>query len=55
MKKLIVAAAALVALTTTAGCKMPAKYECIVKDAKTGEVIKKYKVAFKEECQAFAL
>lgn len=55
MKRFITVAAVLVAVTTTSACKMPAKYECIVKDAKTGEVIKKYKVAFKEHCQAFAL
>jgi hypothetical protein len=52
MKKLITGAAALVAVMTASACKMPAKYECTIKDAKTGEVIKKYKVQYKSQCIA---
>ena len=51
MKKLIATAALLVVVTTAGGCKMPNRYECTIKDAKTGEVIKKFKVVNKSECQ----
>lgn len=53
MKKLIMGAAALGAVMTATACKMPAKYECTVRNAQTGEVIRKYKVAFKSQCIAF--
>lgn len=52
MKKLFTAAAALAAVMTASACKMPAKYECTIRDAKTGEVIKKYKVQYKSQCIA---
>lgn len=52
MKKLITTGAALAAVLATGACKMPAKYECTIKDAKTGEVIKKYKVQYKSQCIA---
>ena len=55
MKKLITVAAALTAVLATGGCKAQKQYECIIRDAQTGEVIKKVKVVYKEECQAFAL
>jgi hypothetical protein len=53
MKKLITAAAVLAAGMTATACKMPAKYECTVRNAQTGEVIRKYKVQYKSQCIAF--
>jgi hypothetical protein len=55
MKKFIMAAAAAVVVLTTGGCKAQKRYECVIRDARTGEVIRRVKVVFKEECQAFAL
>ena len=52
MKKLITGTAVLFAVMTAGACKMPAKYECTIRDAKTGEVIKKYKVQYKSQCIA---
>lgn len=51
MKKLFATAALLLVVTTTGACKMQNQYECTIKDAKTGEVIKKFKVPYKEQCQ----
>ncbi len=52
MKKLIMGAAALGTVMTASACKMPARYECTIKDAVTGQVIKKYKVQYKSQCIA---
>jgi hypothetical protein len=55
MKKIMCAALALGAVLATGACKMQPRYECIIRDAKTGEIIKKVKVVYKSECQAFLL
>lgn len=55
MKRLITVAVAAIAVLATGGCKAQKRYECVIRDAKTGEVIKKVKVVYKEECQAFLL
>jgi hypothetical protein len=55
MKNLMKAALVLGAVAVTGACKMPAKYECTITDAKTGVVLKKVKVNSKAECDAIAL
>lgn len=55
MKRFMGAALALGAVLSTGACKMQPRYECTIRDAKTGEVIKKVKVVYKSECQAYLL
>jgi hypothetical protein len=55
MKNAMKIALVLGALTATGACKLPKKYECTIKDAKTGQVIKKVGVNSKAECDALAL
>ncbi len=55
MRKFMGAALALGAVLATGACKMQPQYECIIRDAKTGEVIKKVKVVYKSECQVYLL
>lgn len=55
MKSVVVLTLAVAAAATLGGCSMPKKYECTIRDAKTGAVIKKVKVNYKSECDAIAL
>jgi hypothetical protein len=45
----------VLASATLGGCKLPKKYVCTIRDAKTGQVIKKVNVNSKAECDAIAL
>lgn len=54
MKRLVIAASLLCMLGLSA-CKMQKQYECTIRDARTGEIIRKVKVVYKSECQAYAL
>jgi predicted small secreted protein len=55
MNKLMILAAALGVVTTTGACKAQKQYECIIRDARTGEVIRRVKVVYKSECQVYLL
>jgi hypothetical protein len=55
MKKFICAALALGAVLATGACKAQPRYECVIRDAKTGEVIRRVKVVYKTECQAYLI
>ena len=55
MKKFICAALALGAVLATGACKAQPRYECVIRDAKTGEVIRRVKVVYKSECQVYLL
>ena len=53
--KIVVQTVLLVALATTvSGCEFQKQYECTITDVRTGQVIKKVKVNYKEECDSLA-
>ena len=55
MKTIGTLALAAAAAALVGGCSLPKKYECTIKNAQTGQVLKKVKVNSKAECDAIAL
>lgn len=55
MRKLKTMLTCGVMVASLGACEYLKKYECTISDPRTGEVLKKVKVNYKEECNAFLL
>lgn len=55
MKRFVTLSLVALATSTLGACKAQPRYECTIRDARTGEVIRRVKVVYKSECDALAL